>query len=144
MLLCVPTTNQRGLQGQVAWHVGRAPYHTLVDTDSGRTEVVGNDDRDHRPGRCDPARALRGRGVDAVACRSMGKRSLARLDRAGIVVLAAEADTVGAVLGAFRAGALHPLTREAAAGTAPGGPRGRRRRRTRARRPRRGASRAHA
>lgn len=143
MLLCVPTTDQRGLRGQVAWHVGRAPHFTVVDTDAGSTEVVDNDDIGHPAGQCDTARVLRALGVGAVACRSMARRALLRLDRAGIVVLASGADTVGAVLSAFRAGALRRLTADELHGAASRGRRARRRRRTRARGTGGSASRPH-
>jgi len=116
MRLCLPTADSAGLPARLSPHFGSAPYLTLVDTDSGRTEVLANDHSLHAPGRCEPAKGLYGRSVDAVVCRGLGRRALAHLNWDGIPVLVTDADTVSAALDAFHAGALRALTEEEACG----------------------------
>jgi predicted Fe-Mo cluster-binding NifX family protein len=120
MRVCVPTIDRGGPRGLVAWHAGRAPYYTLVNTDTGRATVVTNKHADHVPGRCETAEDLRAHRVDAVVCHGMGGRSIDRLNRIGIVVLASRAETVAAALEAFRTGVLRPLTADACRGGPPG------------------------
>lgn len=109
MRLCLPTTDDRGLEARLSPHFGSAPCFTLVDTASGRVEAVVNDHAVHEHGRCDPTRDLEGRELDAVVCLGLGRRALRRLQDAGIPVLVTGASTVAAALAEFHAGLLRPL-----------------------------------
>jgi predicted Fe-Mo cluster-binding NifX family protein len=144
MRVCVPTIDQGGPRGLVAWHAGRAPYYTLVNTETGQATVVTNQHADHVPGRCKTAEDLRAHRVDAVVCHGMGRRSIDRLNRSGIVVLASGAETVAAALEAFRTGVLRPLTADAAVGLDHRGRHARGRGRTRRRQGPHAASRSAA
>ncbi len=35
MRLCIPTINERGLTARLSPHFGSAPYHTVIESDSG-------------------------------------------------------------------------------------------------------------
>jgi predicted Fe-Mo cluster-binding NifX family protein len=109
MLLCLPTTDDRGLAARLSPHFGSAPCFTLVDTASGTVDVVVNDHAAHEHGRCDPMKDLQGRSLDAVVCRGLGQRALMRLQGSGIAVLVTEAFTVAEALTAFQAGTLRPM-----------------------------------
>ena len=115
MTICIPTHGDEGLRAEVAGHLGRAPFLTLVDTESGALAVIAN--APHRGGQCQPAAPLEGRGVDAVVCSGVGRRALSTLETAGIRVLTTPASRVDEVLESFRAGALREMSaREACAG----------------------------
>jgi len=115
MRICIPTHGDEGLRAEVAGHLGRAPFLTLVDTESGELAVIAS--APHRGGQCQPAAPLEGRGVDAVVCSGVGRRALATLETAGIRVLTTPASRVDEVLESLRAGALHQMSaREACAG----------------------------
>ena len=52
MKICIPTEDNRGLEGMVCGHFGSAPFFTLVDTDSGSCEIIGNSASEHGHGGC--------------------------------------------------------------------------------------------
>jgi predicted Fe-Mo cluster-binding NifX family protein len=112
----MPTAHDRGHAAPLADHFGSAPYFTLVDSESGTTEVIPNAHARHAPGSCDAARSISARHVDAVVCLGLGRRALASLEQAGIPVYVASAGTVAGALDAFVAGRLPRLQAEAACG----------------------------
>jgi len=115
MRICIPTHGDEGLQAQVAGHLGRAPFLTLVDIESGALSVIAN--APHGDGHCQPAAPLEGRGVEAVVCPGVGRRALATLETAGIRVLMTRASRVEEVLESFRVGEVREMSaREACAG----------------------------
>lgn len=116
MRLCLPTIDDRSLGARLSPHFGSAPCFTVVDTASGTVEVLANGQAVHEHGRCDPTKALEGRGLDAVVCRGLGRRALQRLQGAGIPVLVTGALTVAGALSEFEAGILRPLSEDEACG----------------------------
>lgn len=116
MRLCMPTINERGLTARLSPHFGSAPYHTLIESDSGEMSVLLNEHARHEHGRCQPAKGLEGRDVHAVVCRGLGRRALAALNGAGIEVLVTDGWTVAEALDAFREGRLAALSPDAACG----------------------------
>lgn len=115
MRICIPTHGDEGLRAEVAGHLGRAPFLTLVDTESGELAVIAN--APHRGGQCQPAAPLEGRGVDAVVCSGVGRRALATLETAGIRVLTTPASRVDEVLESLRLGTVRAISaQEACAG----------------------------
>lgn len=108
MRICIPTHGDEGLGAAVDAHLGRAPFLTLVDTESGELTVVAN--APHRDGQCQPAAPLDGHGVEAVVCSGAGRRAVATLAAAGIRVLTTQAGRVDGVLESFRAGGLRELS----------------------------------
>ncbi len=109
MRLCIPTTEGTGLEARLSGHFGSAPYFTVIDSETGRTEVIGNAHASHEHGQCRPTESLEGRGVEAVVCRGLGRGALAKLRGVGITVLVTEALTVAEAVRAFGAGTLVPL-----------------------------------
>jgi predicted Fe-Mo cluster-binding NifX family protein len=107
MRICIPTHGHEGLKAEVAGHLGRAPFLTLVDTESGEVAVLAN--APHGEGHCHPAGPLEGRGVDAILCSGAGRRALAALEEAGIRVLLTQAQRVDEAVEALRSGAVRAL-----------------------------------
>jgi predicted Fe-Mo cluster-binding NifX family protein len=107
MRICIPTHGEEGLEAAVARHLGRAPFLTLVDTESGEVAVLAN--VPHGEGHCHPSLALEGRGVDAVVCSGVGRRAVAALEGAGIRVLVTQAARVDEVVEALRQGTVRVL-----------------------------------
>jgi predicted Fe-Mo cluster-binding NifX family protein len=108
MRVCIPVTENRFLGSEVSGHFGKAPAYLVVDSGSG--ELAGMIERDGRgPGECAPVEAMLARGVDAVACRGLGRGALGRLTACGIRVLHAPQATVQEVLDALQDGGLAEL-----------------------------------
>jgi predicted Fe-Mo cluster-binding NifX family protein len=117
MKICIPTTDDAGLDSQPFGHFGSAPYFTLVDVDAEKVEVLNNGNQHHAHGTCHPLRQLGGYGIGAVVCRGLGRRAIASLEANGIDVLITGESTVRGVVEAFRSGRLRKMSpAEACAG----------------------------
>ena len=112
MKLCIPTLDDRGLDGMPSDHFGSAPFFTFVDSETGELEAVRNGKDVY--GACRPLDFLGTRPVDAILCRGLGKRALSRLQGGGIEVYVTLERDVGTTLEAFKAGRLRRLTSEEA------------------------------
>ena len=110
MRLCIPTVDDGGVNARLSPHFGSAPFFTLVEDGTRRSEVMVNDKASHRHGACMPVDELRLRGVDAVICRGLGARALAHLQTMGIAVLVTDRWDVAGALSAFDAGVLTHMT----------------------------------
>jgi len=114
MKLCIPTLDDRGLEGMPSDHFGSAPYFTFVDSETGEVEAVRNGGAHHVHGACRPLDFLGTRPVDAILCRGLGKRAFSRLRAGGISVFVTLETDVAATVEAFKAGRLRQLTSEEA------------------------------
>ena len=114
MKLCIPTMDDKGLQGMPSDHFGSAPFFTFVDTDTGEVEAQRNGGASHVHGACRPLDFLGTRPVDAIVCRGLGRRAFSRLENGGIAVYVTLEKDVGATVAAFKDGRLRHLTSEEA------------------------------
>jgi predicted Fe-Mo cluster-binding NifX family protein len=115
MRICVPCEGNEGLGAAVSGHLGRAPFLTLVDTESDEVTVIPN--APHDGGSCAPAAPLAGRVVDAMVCPGAGRRAVMALEAAGIRVLLTDAVSVEQAVADARRGGLRALhAQEACAG----------------------------
>jgi predicted Fe-Mo cluster-binding NifX family protein len=114
MKLCIPTLDDRGLDGLPSDHFGSAPFFTFVDTETRAVETQRNGGANHVHGACRPLDFLGTRPVDAIVCRGLGKRAFARLQAAGITVYVTLEKDVGSTVSAFQDGRLRELTSEEA------------------------------
>jgi predicted Fe-Mo cluster-binding NifX family protein len=114
MKICIPTLDDRGMEGMPSDHFGSAPYFTFVDTDTGEVESQRNGGAHHVHGACRPLDFLGPRTVDAVLCRGLGKRAFSRLQSGGVTVYVTLEKDVGATMAAFKEGRLRKLTSEEA------------------------------
>lgn len=124
MKICIPTEGDEGLAAAVAGHLGRAPFLTLIDTDSGEVDVRTS--APHGGGSCSPVAALASAAVEALVCQGAGRRAVAALEAAGIQVLLTNALRAEDAAAAAREGRLRVLTaRDACGGHQGGAPHGR-------------------
>ncbi|MCW4043957.1 MAG: NifB/NifX family molybdenum-iron cluster-binding protein [Candidatus Bathyarchaeota archaeon] len=109
----VPAADQNGLKARLAEHFGRAPYYAIVDFDANGTvadvKTVPNIG-EHTGGIGHSHDNLLEHQPKAIIVYGMGPRGLASFQNAGVVVLKANADTVGEVVNAYKAGKLKKLT----------------------------------
>lgn len=114
MRLCIPTTDDRGLEGRLSPHFGKAPFYTFVDVTEGRATAVANAHARHEHGRCEAPATMVSEGVAAVVCLGLGRRALAKLRAAGVPVYLTETRDVAGAVDAYRAGTLRLLEEEEA------------------------------
>ncbi|MGD8728016.1 MAG: NifB/NifX family molybdenum-iron cluster-binding protein [Gemmatimonadales bacterium] len=116
MKICIPTESDAGLEARAYGHFGSAPFFTIVDTATSAVEIISNGGAQHAHGQCNPLNGLKAHRLDAVVCRGMGKRALARLNQAGVSVLLVERDRVADIVDAVNGGETTLLTADHACG----------------------------
>lgn len=114
MILCIPTNDNRGIEARLSSHFGRAPWFTIVDSDTGKVELLRNDEGRHVHGACVPTDEIRSRGVEGVLCRGIGRGASARLAEAGIAVYLTDETDAASGLAALRDGRVKLLGGEGA------------------------------
>ena len=116
MKICIPTIDDRGVQGTASDHFGSAPFYTIVDVENEACEVLPNGGHGHGGGACVPVDQLSAHALDAVVCRGMGKGAMATMNRIGVEVLLAESYNVAEIVEAARNRKLRPLPADFACG----------------------------
>lgn len=109
MKICIPVTEDRGLESPVCAHFGSAPAFLIVDVEKGEHRTIPNRNQHHAHGMCSPLAALDGQAVDAVVVGGIGMGALQKLAAGNIRVLLAQHATAGETIAAYRAGALRPM-----------------------------------
>lgn len=110
MNLCIPVTNDQGLDSCVSGHFGSAPCFAIIDSETRACRVVPNANRHHGHGGCHPVAAIAGLGVEGVLVGGIGAGALSHLQAAGIRVWKADGTTVAAALEAYAACAPIEMT----------------------------------
>jgi len=114
--ICIPITDDQGLDSPVCAHFGSAPAFLLVDTDSGVCRAVANTNQHHGHGMCAPLAALQGERIDAIVVGGIGAGAMGKLAAAGITVHLAKHATVRETVEALLAGALPEMRPDMACG----------------------------
>jgi predicted Fe-Mo cluster-binding NifX family protein len=112
MRVCIPTTSDAGLSARLSPHFGRAPYYTVVDTDTWAMHAVPNASAEHGHGECRPLAGMQGYAADVVVCRGLGRNALEGLRSGGVEVYVSTEWDVSGALGRFLAGDLEAVTSE--------------------------------
>jgi predicted Fe-Mo cluster-binding NifX family protein len=106
MKLAFPVEKDDGMASPVFGHFGSAPFFVVVESENGAVESLGNKDRVHLHGQCQPLAALSGKVVDAVVVGGIGAGALMKLNDAGVKVYRAVEGTVSENLALFKSGRL--------------------------------------
>ena len=110
MKVCIPVSEESGMESKVCEHFGSAPFFLLYELDSGSMQTNANSNQHHSHGMCQPLSALSGQGLNAVICGGMGNGAISKLNSAGIRTYLASGKTAAEVIAAFNAGQLSELT----------------------------------
>lgn len=114
MIVCLPTNENRGIDSTLSSHFGRAPWFTIIDSETGSVEVIRNDEGSHVHGACTPTEEIRRHGVEGVLCRGIGAGASARLAAAGITVYLTDENVAASCITALREGRVQRLGGEGA------------------------------
>lgn len=82
-----------GLDEYISQHFGRSPTFTIVDTETGAIEIIGNNST-HMGGTGLPVDALHGKGVQVVIAGGLGPKAISAFQQLGIRVFVGAAGTV--------------------------------------------------
>jgi predicted Fe-Mo cluster-binding NifX family protein len=114
MNICIPVTQDSGLESPVSAHFGSAPLFMILDTENGTFRVISNHNLNHDHGMCRPLASLAGERMDGMVVGGIGMGALGKLQAANIQVYLSEFPTVAATLAAFKAGSLKLVTAQTA------------------------------
>ncbi|MDF1545824.1 MAG: NifB/NifX family molybdenum-iron cluster-binding protein [bacterium] len=98
MLVCIPTSDGTGLDARIHEHFGSAPYFTLYDTKTEKTDTIENRNSHHSHGTCHPMTQLAKYKIEAVICTGMGRRAVEALNSEGIRTLTVATDSARAAV----------------------------------------------
>ena len=114
MRICIPASDERGLESTTFGHFGSAPYFVIHDTETGDAESIENENQRHGHGACQPLSALADKTLDALIVGGIGRRAVARLNEAGTAVYRAVPGTVAENVAKLMAEDLEEFTAETA------------------------------
>ncbi len=110
MKICIPVSEDNGLDSDVYGHFGSAPMFLLVETDDGTAVTLKNANEHHAHGMCQPLAALAGHPVEAVVVGGIGRGALMKLEAGGVKVYLANGGTVAQVVQAMKTDSLRRVT----------------------------------
>jgi predicted Fe-Mo cluster-binding NifX family protein len=110
--ICMPSGSSNGINAEVYGHFGSAPFFTIVDTKTGKIEVLDNAQAVHEHGACNPAAAIAGKNVEAVICGGMGARAVQKLNAAGIKVFFGSFTAVSDAVEVFKKNEIQEMSVE--------------------------------
>lgn len=110
MKVCMPISEDRGLESPICGHFGSAPAFLLVDTDTRAHQVFANTNAQHEHGHCAPIARLADEKIDAFVVGGIGGGALARLLALGAAVYRGTQGSASESLEALAKGGLLSVT----------------------------------
>ncbi len=110
MKICIPVSENRGLESPVCGHFGSAPAFLLFDSDTRSVRVLDNTNTHHEHGQCVPVAMLAAERVDAFVVGGIGAGALAKLLATGAAVYRGALGPAREALEALARGALQGVT----------------------------------
>jgi predicted Fe-Mo cluster-binding NifX family protein len=110
MKIAFPTRENKNIESPVYNHFGSAHFFIIVDTETGKQEIVDNNDLNHAHGKCQTLVALGGKTVDAVVVGGIGSGALKKLTAEGVKTYRAVEGTVSENLSLIKDGKLPEFT----------------------------------
>ena len=98
MKVCVPVSENKGMESVPFGHFGSAPEFVICDLDSNEVKSINNGDLGHEHGKCQPLKALEGNKVDAIIVGGIGAGAIMKLNEMGTKVYRGINDTIGSNL----------------------------------------------
>lgn len=110
MKICIPVSEDRGLDSPVCAHFGSTPAFLLFDSDARSFAVIENTNAHHDHGHCAPIAVLASEKIDAFVVGGIGAGALARLLATGAAVYRGALGPAGAAIEALARGTLRSVT----------------------------------
>lgn len=111
MRVCIPSMGDQGLDEQVGEHFGRVPTYTIVDTDTGKVEVLPNTSM-HMGGAGYAPELLAKANVNVMLCGGLGRRAIGLFENFGIMVYVGAYGTVESAVQMWKEDKLQAATDE--------------------------------
>lgn len=105
MKLAFPVMDDKGLEGLLADHFGRATIYTIYDTEGKTLQSIINQST-HFGGRLAPPTFLKENGVQTLICKGLGRKAIALFEEFGIEIFITESNFVKDALESYKKGEL--------------------------------------
>ena len=109
MRIAIPTESGDGTDSAIASHFGRAPWFTVIDTESGVVESIPNDGS-HFGGPMLAPELLHSHKVEMILCHGLGTRAIALCSQLGIDVCIGAQPTARSIIEAYESNELRSAT----------------------------------
>ncbi|MDY6863212.1 MAG: NifB/NifX family molybdenum-iron cluster-binding protein [Thermodesulfobacteriota bacterium] len=106
MKIAFPTQENNGIESTVHDHFGSARFFIIVDSETGDSKTISNQDINHTHNNCQPLLAIGNNRVDAVVTGGIGAGAISKLTEAGIISYRAVEGTVSENLKLINSGKL--------------------------------------
>ena len=113
MKLCLPVTENNGIESNVSEHFGSAPYFMIVDTDTLLCNAITNTNSEHSHGMCQPLSVLSAHKFDGIVVGGIGAGALNKLRASNIKVFKTEHKNITDTIKAYKENSLKEMTPEA-------------------------------
>lgn len=111
MKIAVPSDGYLGMDEFVSPHFGRAQTYTVIDSETGKVEVIENIS-EHMGGKGFPPELLHKKGVNVILCANLGRRAKEMFSEKGIKAYVGARSRVRDALELWKAGKLFPASEE--------------------------------
>ena len=105
MRIAIPTLDAKGYDSKIAEHFGRAPFFTVIETETGKLYSRKNNGQ-HFGGHARPGKMMQEELVETVLCANLGRKALVMLRESGTRVFTGASGTVRQAFEAFNSGKL--------------------------------------
>ena len=112
MKVCVPVSENKGMESVPFGHFGSAPEFIICDLDSKEIKSINNGDLGHEHGKCQPLKALEGNKVDAIIVGGIGAGAIMKLNAMGTKVYRGVNDTIETNLKLLKENKLQELSKD--------------------------------
>lgn len=110
MKLCIPVTEDKGLESPICSHFGSAPLFLIVETNDNSYHSKANQNLHHGHGMCQPLSSLSGESIEGMLVGGIGLGAYNKLKAANMKVYMAEYNTVAEAIAALKEGKLQEVT----------------------------------
>ncbi len=114
MKLCLPVTENNGIESKVSEHFGSAPFFMIVDTETLECNTITNTNSNHSHGMCQPLAVLAAHKFDGIVVGGMGTGALNKLHAANIKVFKTAFTSISDTVNAYKENRLEEMTLNAA------------------------------
>ncbi len=105
MKICVPLTEENGMDSKISDHFGKSPFLAFYDDETQKLEIV-KVTRKHASGQLTIAEIVLNSGADVLICSNIGPKAIDLLKK-HIYILPEATGTLGQVLRKFKMGDFH-------------------------------------
>lgn len=95
-VICVPSLDNEGLNGEVSQHLGKTPYFVLIKWENdqiAKFQVLESESK-HLGGKITPGEFIAGSGANILLCGNLGQKAVQMIEKAGIKIYVGASGTV--------------------------------------------------